>query len=192
MWGKPTSGYLVKLELKDSERIQKWRSTVKKLDDKFSTVLEETTTMDVFGGVPPSSKVPGELRIHICKVKKGLMSNGYTTVANAGVFVENIVKYILQEKKDIEKEFFLFLKDGATAGGKARLELKYRHTSKDPVVAGTPVSGIVARPVSEDEAATKIQSVFRGGKVRSTLAKKPRKGSFFAYFKVSFVLAAVA
>lgn len=98
-------------------------------------------------------------------------------VANAGVYVKNVVSYI-NSNGSIDKEFKLFSKDGEALGGNVRLKIDFKPADPTtPLPTDTAVhGGMKSHAYTEDEAAAKLQARFRGMKTRKELDEKKKKG----------------
>ena len=98
-------------------------------------------------------------------------------VANAGVYVKNIVP-IIAAHGSIDKDFKLFTKDGKSVGGSVRLLVDFTPDagqSVDDTQAPTnndQDEGLRTFHFTEDQAAAKIQAAFKGNKTRKELQSK--------------------
>ena len=119
---------------------------------------------------------PGELRVQLFKKRRSVVEPDVkAVVANAGVFVKNIVMHIAAHG-DIEKDFKLFAKGGQPSGGFVRLRVAFEAT--DPAGARASASGDERAERAEknaadpaaDAAAAKIQAIWKGKKARETCA----------------------
>ena len=82
--------------------------------------------------MPPSDVTagyPGELRLQLCRVKNNGLTGGTLPVANAGIYVKNLVSYIEQSKTGLNKRFTLFAKDNGGPAGVVTLRLVCTHTA---------------------------------------------------------------
>lgn len=113
------------------------------------------------------SDYAGEIRVQLFKKNESIMG-GKAVVANAGIYVKNIVSHVNQNGP-IDKEFTLFTKDGKSAGGSVHLKINFVSVDGKAI---TPPSATAVEPsakeslgvhnFTEDEAATKLQASFRG------------------------------
>lgn len=117
----------------------------------------------------------GELRLQLFK-RKSIMGDK-AAVANAGVYVKNVVSYI-NSNGSIDKEFKLFSKEGEALGGNVRLKIDFKPADPTtPLPTDTAVhGGMKSHAYTEDEAAAKLQARFRGMKTRKELDEKKKKG----------------
>lgn len=97
----------------------------------------------------------GELRVQLCKKNESIMA-GKAVVANAGIYVKNIVSHINQHGT-IDKEFTLFAKDGKAAGGSVHLRIDFVSDKDAPKKAISRQGTVKSHTFTEDEAATKLQ-----------------------------------
>jgi hypothetical protein len=81
-------------------------------------VYGETFVFDVAPGHA------GELRVQLFKKREGIVADSKAVVANAGVYVKNIVTHITAHGA-IDKDFKLFSKGGEASGGFVRLRVLY-------------------------------------------------------------------
>ena len=112
----------------------------------------------------------GELRVQLFKKNESIMG-GKAVVANAGIYVKNIVSHINQHG-GIDKEFTLFTKDGKSAGGSVHLRIDFVPVDGATMVrqqsqSASAKEGLGVHNFTEDEAATKLQASFRGHMVRA-------------------------
>ena len=113
-----------------------------------------------------SASYGGELRVQLFKKNESMMG-GKAVVANAGIYVKNIVAHI-QQHGAIAKEFTLFTKDGKSAGGSVNLKIDFipvgggSSSFKTMEASASAKSGLGVHNFTEDEAATKLQASFRG------------------------------
>ena len=109
----------------------------------------------------------GELRVQLFKKNETIMG-GKAVVANAGIYVKNIVSHI-QQNGSIDKEFTLFTKDGKSAGGSVSLKIAFAPSGGDIITmkpSASAKSGLGVHNFTEDQAATKLQASFRGHMAR--------------------------
>lgn len=108
----------------------------------------------------------GELRVQLFKKNETIMG-GKAVVANAGIYVKNIVSHI-QQHGAIDKEFTLFTKDGKSAGGSVHLKIAFAPAGDSITMkpSASAKSGLGVHNFTEDEAATKLQASFRGHMAR--------------------------
>ena len=95
----------------------------------------------------------GELRVQLFKKHaSALAPNAKTVVANAGVYVKNIVSHIAAHG-DIDKDFKLFSKGGEASGGFVRLRVAF----EEDAAAETPATmwSALSPPLRRGRAATK-------------------------------------
>ena len=110
----------------------------------------------------------GELRVQLFKKHaSALAPNAKIAVANAGVYVKNIVSHIAAHGV-IDKDFMLFSKGGEASGGFVRLRVAFEESEEDAAgdagdadVAAAPADAEAAR-----KAAAKIQASWKGKKTR--------------------------
>lgn len=110
----------------------------------------------------------GELRVQLFKKHaSALAPNAKIAVANAGVYVKNIVSHIAAHGV-IDKDFKLFSKGGEASGGFVRLRVAFEESEEDAAgdagdadVAAAPADAEAAR-----KAAAKIQASWKGKKTR--------------------------
>jgi hypothetical protein len=135
----------------------------------------------------PRSNVPasyaGEFRIQLYKQKESVMG-GKAVVANAGIFVKNIVAHVVNNGA-IDKTFKLFSKDGSASGGSVRLLIDFERFRDAIVVPPGEKFDIDAHKVKEDVAATKLQSAWRGKKARDELRRVGSGGALRALLAVA-------
>ena len=120
----------------------------------------------------------GELRVQLFKKHaSALAPNAKTVVANAGVYVKNIVSHIAAHG-DIDKDFKLFSKGGEASGGFVRLRVAFEEDAAGDAGAGD--AGVAAAPAgtrgdenadpaeteAAQKAAAKIQASWKGKKTR--------------------------
>ena len=107
----------------------------------------------------------GELRVQLFKKHaSALAPNAKTVVANAGVYVKNIVSHIAAHGV-IDKDFKLFSKGGEASGGFVRLRVAFEAFEED---AAGDAGGDAAPAESEavQKAAATIQASWKGKKTR--------------------------
>lgn len=106
----------------------------------------------------------GELRVQLFKKTSALAPNAKTAVANAGVYVKNIVSHIAAHGV-IDKDFKLFSKGGEASGGFVRLRVAFEAFEED---AAGDAGGDAAPADSEaaQKAAATIQASWKGKKTR--------------------------
>ena len=131
----------------------------------------------------------GELRVQLFKKHaSALAPNAKTVVANAGVYVKNIVSHIAAHG-DIDKDFKLFSKGGEASGGFVRLRVAFEEDARRgdagdvaaaPAPAGTR-GDENADPADTTEAAqkaaAKIQASWKGKKTRDDLVRSGRENN---------------
>ena len=131
----------------------------------------------------------GELRVQLFKKHaSALAPNAKTVVANAGVYVKNIVSHIAAHG-DIDKDFKLFSKGGEASGGFVRLRVAFEEdrdagdagdVAAAPAPAGTR-GDENADPADTTEAAqkaaAKIQASWKGKKTRDDLVRSGRENN---------------
>jgi len=109
----------------------------------------------------------GELRVQLFKKHaSALAPNAKTVVANAGVYVKNIVSHIAAHG-DIDKDFKLFSKGGEASGGFVRLRVAFEEDAAGDAGAGD--ADVAAAPADAEaarKAAAKIQASWKGKKTR--------------------------
>ena len=119
----------------------------------------------------------GELRVQLFKKADQSATDSKPVVANAGVYVKNIVSHIAAHGS-IDKDFKLFTKDGKSAGASVRLVLDFTPDAgqsmddADAFTHNTRNGGLRTFNFTEDEAAAKIQAAFKGNKTRKQLKSK--------------------
>ena len=130
----------------------------------------------------------GELRVQLFKKHaSALAPNAKTVVANAGVYVKNIVSHIAAHG-DIDKDFKLFSKGGEASGGFVRLRVAFEEDAAgdddDIIVAAAPAGtrgDENADPADTTEAAqkaaAKIQASWKGKKTRDDLVRSGRENN---------------
>jgi len=96
-------------------------------------------------------------------------------VANAGVYVKNIVSYI-NTNGSIDKEFKLFSKEGQALGGNVRLKIDFAPSDPATPLPDDGGGAMKSHAPTEDEAATRLQARFRGMKTRREMNEKKSKG----------------
>ena len=114
----------------------------------------------------------GELRVQLFKKTSALAPNAKTAVANAGVYVKNIVSHIAAHGV-IDKDFKLFSKGGEASGGFVRLRVAFEAFEEDAAGdAGGDAGGdadVAAAPADSEaaqKAAATIQASWKGKKTR--------------------------
>ena len=115
----------------------------------------------------------GELRVQLFKKHaSALAPNAKTVVANAGVYVKNIVSHIAAHGV-IDKDFKLFSKGGEASGGFVRLRVAFEAFEEDAAGdAGGDAGGdadVAAAPADSEaaqKAAATIQASWKGKKTR--------------------------
>ena len=133
----------------------------------------------------------GELRVQLFKKHaSALAPNAKTVVANAGVYVKNIVSHIAAHG-DIDKDFKLFSKGGEASGGFVRLRVAFEEDARrgdddDIIVAAAPAgtrenANENADPANTTEAAqkaaAKIQASWKGKKTRDDFVRSGRENN---------------
>ena len=132
----------------------------------------------------------GELRVQLFKKHaSALAPNAKTVVANAGVYVKNIVSHIAAHG-DIDKDFKLFSKGGEASGGFVRLRVAFEEDAiagdagdaKENAAAPAGTRGDEnADPADTTEAAqkaaAKIQASWKGKKTRDDLVRSGRENN---------------
>jgi hypothetical protein len=98
-------------------------------------VYGETFVFDVAPGHA------GELRVQLFKKREGIVADSKAVVANAGVYVKNIVTHITAHGA-IDKDFKLFSKGGEASGGFVRLRVLYEAIADE---TGAPGETTMAR-----------------------------------------------
>ena len=109
---------------------------------------------------------------------------GKAVVANAGIFVKNIVAHVVNNGA-IDKTFKLFSRDGSASGGSVRLLIDFERFRDAIVVPPGEKFDIDAHKVKEDVAATKLQSAWRGKKARDELRRVGSGGALRALLAVA-------
>ena len=145
-------------------------------------VYGETFVFDVAPGHA------GELRVQLFKKREGLVADAKAVVANAGVYVKNIVTHITAHGA-IDKDFKLFSKGGEASGGFVRLRVAYEAIADDTnagetVALAAPAGDENADPANAanaaNAAAAKIQASWKGKKTREvtreSLSRKKNAG----------------
>ena len=94
-------------------------------------------------------------------------------VANAGVYVKNIVSYI-NTNGSIDKEFKLFSKEGQALGGNVRLKIDFAPSDPATPLPDDGGGAMKSHAPTEDEAATRLQARFRGMKTRREMNEKKK------------------
>ena len=101
---------------------QKRKTAMKAVDEngvlRFNDDASNCFVFDV------NSELSGELRVQLFKKSESTIINSKTVVANAGIYVKNIVTHILAHGQ-IDKVFKLFTKDGAAAGGEVQMRVNF-------------------------------------------------------------------
>ena len=124
------------------------------------------------------------------KHASALAPNAKTVVANAGVYVKNIVSHIAAHG-DIDKDFKLFSKGGEASGGFVRLRVAFEEDARrgdddDIIVAAAPAgtrenANENADPANTTEAAqkaaAKIQASWKGKKTRDDFVRSGRENN---------------
>ena len=132
----------------------------------------------------------GELRVQLFKKHaSALAPNAKTVVANAGVYVKNIVSHIAAHG-DIDKDFKLFSKGGEASGGFVRLRVAFEEDAiagddDDIIVAAAPAGTRGDENASDpadtteaaQKAAAKIQASWKGKKTRDDLVRSGRENN---------------
>ena len=142
-------------------------------------VYGETFVFDVAPGHA------GELRVQLFKKREGLVADAKAVVANAGVYVKNIVTHITAHGA-IDKDFKLFSKGGEASGGFVRLRVAYEAIADDTNAGETVAIAAAAGEENADPAnaanaaAAKIQASWKGKKTREvtreSLSRKKNAG----------------
>jgi len=133
----------------------------------------------------------GELRVQLFKKHaSALAPNAKTVVANAGVYVKNIVSHIAAHG-DIDKDFKLFSKGGEASGGFVRLRVAFE---EDAIAGDAGDAGVADAPAgtrgdenenadpantteAAQKAAAKIQASWKGKKTRDDLVRSGRENN---------------
>lgn len=138
--------------------------------------LTSTVVLDASSSSAVDEEHTGELRVQLFK-KAQSVTGSKPVVANAGVYVKNIVP-IIAAHGSIDKDFKLFTKDGKNVGGSVRLLVDFTPDagqSVDDTQASTNNNqdgGMRTFHFTEDQAAAKIQAAFKGNKTRKELQSK--------------------
>ena len=140
----------------------------------------------------------GELRVQLFKKTSALAPNAKTAVANAGVYVKNIVSHIAAHGV-IDKDFKLFSKGGEASGGFVRLRVAFEAFEED-AAGDADVAAAPAESEAAQKAAATIQASWKGKKTRdgvrflSTEKKETKKsnGSVSPFASVAAACGAVA
>ena len=138
--------------------------------------LTSTVVLDASSSSAVDEEHTGELRVQLFK-KAQSVTGSKPVVANAGVYVKNIVP-IIAAHGSIDKDFKLFTKDGKNVGGSVRLLVDFTPDagqSVDDTQASTNNNqdgGLRTFHFTEDQAAAKIQAAFKGNKTRKELQSK--------------------
>lgn len=138
--------------------------------------LTSTVVLDASSSSAVDKEHTGELRVQLFK-KAQSVTGSKPVVANAGVYVKNIVPHIAAHGS-IDKDFKLFTKDGKSVGGSVRLLVDFTPDagqSVDDTQASTNNNqdgGLRTFNFTEDQAAAKIQAAFKGNKTRKELQSK--------------------
>lgn len=118
-----------------------------------------------------SAELTGELRVQLFKKSESVMG-GKAVVANAGIYVKNIVSHVLQHGA-IDKQFKLFTKDGKALGGAVHLIVAYEEDPPGPEATAAGSNDLrtnaeegAPAPSEEAAAATKIQATWKGARAR--------------------------
>ena len=135
-----------------------------------------------------SAELTGELRVQLFKKSESVMG-GKAVVANAGIYVKNIVSHVLQHGA-IDKQFKLFTKDGKAMGGAVHLIVAYEEDPPGPEATaegsndlrtnaeeGAPASSDGGGGAEEAAAATKIQATWKGARARRDHRARRRGGA---------------
>lgn len=151
-WPEKMTSAIVKVELREpSTECTKVKTEPTIVGSDAVIEFGAANVFDVF------SDLEAELRVQLCRKKHNhLFGKSTKTVANAGIFVKQIVQYVEREHKPIEKEFNLFSKDGTSSGQKLKLKLSYT-----PIGGWPSNSGLSGDALSEDEAARTIQKAYK-------------------------------
>ena len=150
------------VELRESATSKQKRKTLMvPVPKDGALVYGETFVFDVAPGHA------GELRVQLFKKREGIVADSKAVVANAGVYVKNIVSHIAAHGV-IDKDFKLFSKGGEASGGFVRLRVAFEESEEDAAgdagdadVAAAPADAEAAR-----KAAAKIQASWKGKKTR--------------------------
>ena len=167
------------VELRESATSKQKRKTLMvPVPKDGALVYGETFVFDVAPGHA------GELRVQLFKKREGIVADSKAVVANAGVYVKNIVTHITAHGA-IDKDFKLFSKGGEASGGFVRLRVLYEAIADETVdrrsTTETPAGDENADPANENAAAAKIQASWKGKKTRDvtreSLAKEKQKNA---------------
>ena len=134
----------------------------------------------------------GELRVQLFKKHaSALAPNAKTVVANAGVYVKNIVSHIAAHG-DIDKDFKLFSKGGEASGGFVRLRVAFEEDVSLGDAGDDVERSVAAAPAgtrgdenadpadtteAAQKAAAKIQASWKGKKTRDDLVRSGRENN---------------
>ena len=96
-------------------------------------------------------------------------------VANAGVYVKNVVSYI-NSNGSIDKEFKLFSKEGEALGGNVRLKIDFKPADPTtPLPTDTAVhGGMKSHAYTEDEVAVAVAVAGAGAMLVRKRGKEKR------------------
>ena len=131
-----------------------------------------------------SAELTGELRVQLFKKSESVMG-GKAVVANAGIYVKNIVSHVLQHGA-IDKQFKLFTKDGKAMGGAVHLIVAYEEDPPGPEATAAGSNDLrtnaeegapAASDKAEAAAATKIQATWKGARARRDHRARRRGGA---------------
>ena len=106
----------------------------------------------------------GELRVQLFKKTSALAPNAKTAVANAGVYVKNIVSHIAAHGV-IDKDFKLFSKGGEASGGFVRLRVAFEAFEED-AAGDADVAAAPADRNAGDKSGGDVVSSWKGKKTR--------------------------
>ena len=118
------------VELRESATSkQKRKTAMVPVPKDGALVYGETFVFDVAPGHA------GELRVQLFKKREGIVADSKAVVANAGVYVKNIVTHITAHGA-IDKDFKLFSKGGEASGGFVRLRVLYEAIANETGAPG--------------------------------------------------------
>jgi hypothetical protein len=130
-----------------------------------------------------SAELTGELRVQLFKKSESVMG-GKAVVANAGIYVKNIVSHVLQHGA-IDKQFKLFTKDGKAMGGAVHLIVAYEEDPPGPEATAAGSNDLRTNaeegaPAASDKAeeaaaATKIQATWKGARAAGPPSEAARR-----------------
>mmetsp|Transcript_19506 Transcript_19506/g.23374 ORF Transcript_19506/g.23374 Transcript_19506/m.23374 type:complete len:282 (-) Transcript_19506:359-1204(-) len=141
VWDKAEFDGYVKVEMRGGDGVVKARTAaVKSVNQRL--YFDETMTLPI----PTAAE---EVRLKICKEKKRGIFGSSVVIANAGIYLKDLLRFV-----PIEKDFNLFKPTDRTDGGSIKLFFDYKGdrpvTAPVPAVAApapTPAPQVAAPPV---------------------------------------------